>query len=171
MIRFNQKLVKNTSNPVAAALVLFSIQEELNLYDLTRDDLNKAMNQLSVNGLLKDNGEGKLVVTRPIYSIDKVNQEPEISSLRKIFHVTHSGQPGKMGRKDEVEDALAEFYIKNPTVGFEEVLKACRAYVQECRRKNSFISKLPNFISGDLEVWVEEKIGIYEERSLLDRGR
>jgi hypothetical protein len=169
MIVFNQQLIDNIDKKDTAKLLAFIINEEIDNFDDFPSQVNEVLQDMINNGDIVRSDTTRLVLTKPLYVLEHVIQQGNIQELRKLFSKYSCGTPGLMGNKEEVTVALNLFFKKNPTVTFDEVYNACKAYIQHCKFNNSYISKLHNFISKDLEVWVEDNVKTKDDESLLDK--
>ena len=172
-IVFNEKLSKASSKKSAAIAVLVVIEQKGSLNELTQDNVREALNDLMLAGtVVHDPTEGKYLIVDPLYKIEGIDQDVDVTELRRLFSHSNTGVAGRMGKPSDVKVALSKFKREYPEVTKYQILKAAKAYTSMVKaQKGDACYKLPNFIDQELQDWIEDEIYEKTKRSIFDKRK
>lgn len=161
---FNNKLLRNIPEDVKeiAMALCFFVQEDINPMNIF-DDTEHIVKLLLDNGAIYyDYTDKKYRLSDHLYISENYTGDIAnlVDKMRLEFSKEKTGLAGLMGNKASIISLMLTWFNDN-TATEEEILKACQAYINNCRITDTFIRRLPNFIltsTGEslLTEWIEE---------------
>ena len=164
-MKFNKSLLIEGYDKDLQKLVLFCLQEGINLWDYTEDadgrlmlkdnhvrNINAYRRDLARQGKVKtrytEGIQTENILSEPIY-VQRQLVQVDIQKYRGLFSAKSIGIAGRMGDKDRCEELMLEFLKTYKDYDFNEILKVTELFIESQKQEPEFIPRADNFIKND----------------------
>lgn len=175
-MEFNKGLLI-TDNPELTKLLLFCIQEDINIYkffntegnnivvkDNLEADLQEVARQLLAKNIIQvtyEQENSRMSLIRPLYVKGNIEADFDIDQLRGLFTKKYTGQDHRNALAETVNATILDFLGEHyPKYDFDQILEVARETVETLKARDSaYIPNIIKFIKDPkwLLIKLEEK--------------